>query len=352
MRRRSATTSLTLGANESGDVFVIDPALQEVRRFDSEGTFQDLVVKPGEGPGEMRLRPLTFGLRSGVLWWWELQTGRVTYVPLDGSAPRTDDTGLSYARFGTLGLRVAPITDDNAYWVEAAVVDSTDTTLRPFYRFQHHLSQDSTVRVLEEYRARRAFLLFDGGGTTVAYPGPPDQPIVFLLGQRLLRIDRPSVASDSFAVAKVRLMSHSGTVMRARDVWVPSARLSPSELDTIESRILFRAAHGGRRQLDRATRSIVETFVAEIPDRMPAFGEIALGPAGSVWLSQLGRPGEALGKWLVLDSLFQPVAQALVPSNLISMAYRDDQSWWATLLGNDDVRYVARLRFEPAPAEN
>jgi len=186
----------------------------------------------------------------------------------------------------------------------------------------------------------------------VRYPGPPDQPVVLSLGSRLLRIDRPPVTTGSRAVAQVRLLDESGAVVRSRDVLIPSALLTTIERDSILDRIARAATLGGARELDRTTKSRIEQLVAGISERKPAFGEVALGPAGSLWLSQSGQTGDASGRWLVLDSLFQPVAQALVPSNVTSLAYRDDQTWWATMRGDADVPYVARLQFTESPPKN
>ncbi|MEQ9401908.1 MAG: hypothetical protein RJQ04_22260 [Longimicrobiales bacterium] len=329
-----------LGTDESGRIYVFDPWMREVRRFDQRGVFETVVVGPGDGPGEMPLRPITFGMADGVIWWWELQTGRIHHVPISGAEPWREDTDLTYLRFGTLGLKASPVELGGPYWVEVAILDSLDTALRPSYRVEHLFVQGTSSQVVDRYWTSRG-LRFDGGRTLVGYPGPLDQPFGVGVGRRLLRIDRLRGGEETAAPVRVRLLTETGVSLREAVMWLPPVHLAEGVRDSIESHIVRGARLGGSRTISQATRSRIREFVAAIPERLRAIAEVATGPDNSVWMELQGRSGQ----WLVLDSMFEPRAVATVPTNLVSMAYREDGSWWARLRGPNDLQYVARLTF-------
>lgn len=84
-----------------GRIFVLDDQAQEVRIFDSDGTFVRTVGKKGEGPGEFTSAVSVDLARNGEIWVMGMGDGRVSFF---------DTTGIyiGQQRTGTGGWTVRP----------------------------------------------------------------------------------------------------------------------------------------------------------------------------------------------------------------------------------------------------
>jgi hypothetical protein len=337
-----------LGATTSGDIIVLDRRLREARRFDARGTFLGYAVKPGEGPGEMRFPPHTQGLDGEVLWFTELPTGRVHFVPLNGGISTSEDTGWRPKWVNLESYSITPLPGSAGYWIESRSVDSTDTGMRPTYRIRLiQALRNQLPDTVYEYDQPATSLRFDQGGTLVRYPGPPDHPFVFRgpTGDHVISITPNMASGDAAGAATFQVIAFGGRVLKERRLVLPVRALTGQERDSIESAIVNGATWDGARTLNAKMRVAISELVARIPAELPGFSEAVPGPDGSTWLRLLPTDNNSHNQWLVVDSMLEPVAKVLTPGNLTSLAYRAG-AWWATLQGSDDLVYVARLEVQ------
>jgi len=78
-----------------GRIFVLDDHAQEVRIFDSNGTFVRTVGKKGEGPGEFTEAVSVDLSRSGEIWVMDMGEGRVSIFDTTGIYLRQERTNTS-----------------------------------------------------------------------------------------------------------------------------------------------------------------------------------------------------------------------------------------------------------------
>ena len=97
-----------LGTDDDGRLYVLDIGVGDIRRFDAVGRLLETFVPRGSGPGEMRARPGSYGLTTEGVWFSEIPTGRVHYVPFEGD-PTVDDTGWSPLRRGVDLVQPHPV---------------------------------------------------------------------------------------------------------------------------------------------------------------------------------------------------------------------------------------------------
>ena len=338
-----------LGEAADGSVFVLDRSLRDVRRFDSSGSFAGYVVRPGEGPGEMRYSPPSFGIDSTHIWFSEQQTGQIHYVPHSGGASHTVRTGFSLTTTGVVSTVVSPAPGGADYHARLSFPrDSSSTELRPWYKVRVLKSHVGTTKVLYEYDIRSPSLHFDRGGTRVRYWGPPDGPVVEPIGaDGFIRIDRPAAAPDG-APIHLELHNAAGNVVRTRRFLVPSAPLTQSSRDSIESAITNGATWDHARSLPSGLRTQIRSLVSGISDWRPAFDHAVVGDDGSSWLRLSGQSTGGERTWLVVDSSFSPQAQIQLPEQVTELVPFSMEKCWATLAGENGVLYVARIAIGPS----
>ena len=75
-----------------GRIFVLDDQAQEVRVFDSDGTFVRTVGKKGEGPGEFTEAVSVDLSRSGEIWVMGMREGRLSIFDTTGAYLRQERT--------------------------------------------------------------------------------------------------------------------------------------------------------------------------------------------------------------------------------------------------------------------
>lgn len=95
-----------LGAGPDGDIYVLDPRLLEVQQYDSTGRYGGLLVRPGEGPQEMRSRPVSFGLEERGIWFTEGASGRIHVISFNGKDHRVEDTGFTFESLGARSVTI------------------------------------------------------------------------------------------------------------------------------------------------------------------------------------------------------------------------------------------------------
>jgi hypothetical protein len=337
---------IPLGASPMGDIYVLDPQLLEVQRYDSTGRYRGLLVGPGQGPGEMRSRPLSFGLGDQGVWFTDGAAGRIHLVSFDGGEHRVVDTGFGFEAMGAQSVRIEKIRDweGERYLLETLRADPTDRSLRPTLQVGLYRSDGAVLDTLHEFSLKSRHVALDGGRSSVSFPGPLYDPVVLYDDgeSEVVIIERPHEPAGTLVIQRIE---QSGTVMTKRLLRVAAPELSPDRRARIKERLLTLASFGGARSLDPGVREELEQIVDELPRRFPAFDEAALGPEGTIWVRRAGLELDGEREWLVFDRSLEPVARALVPTNASELSFRNDGAWWAVMDAWLDKPYVARLSF-------
>ncbi len=338
---------IPLGSDEQGRFFVLDPYLREVHSYDATGDSVETLVRSGEGPGEMRLRPWTFGLTSGAVWYSELPTGRVQKVSFDGSERSIEDTGWTPLMLGSDNMRISWLSDwsPGEYLIEAETRDPlVARQLRPGRTITLLRVQGHNTTPVYEFKTSGTLLVLDGGGTNVRYDGPADHSVLFYLPKRreVVRIDRPVTAgagSTNIVLTKYR----NGFRRRYREIAVNNERLSAGHRDSIEARLLRGASWDGQRAVAGDFKYAISELVRGIPAELPGF-EAAVSSDDQIWLQLYANATEQHREWLVLNTDFEPLARAFIPSDVVRMSVLSDGVWWVTMQGTLDSRYFGRIR--------
>lgn len=335
-----------LGASPTGDIYVLDLQLLEVQHYDSTGRYQGLLVRPGQGPGEMRSRPFSFGLEDQGVWFDEAPSGRIQFISFDGDERRVVDTGLGFEALGARNVRIEKIGGWEAerYLVRTVRADPADLSIRPTLQGALYRIDGDVLDTLHEFGLKGGHVALDGGRSSVSFPGPIFDPLVLYDEDEneVIMIERPR---DSVGSIAIQVVDETGTVVRQRRFRVDTPDITPDRRARITDRLLTLASFGGARSLDPGLRRELERIVEELPNRFPAFDEAALGPDRTLWLRRAGLERDGDREWLVLDRSLNAVAKALVPVGASDLSYRDDGAWWAVMDAWLETPYVARLSF-------
>jgi len=340
-----------LGSNSTGDVLILDGRLLEVQRYDSTGRYQGLLVRPGQGPGEMRSRPFSFGSDDRGLWYVEPPAGRVHWVSLDGGTRRVEDTGFGFEALGALRVMIAPMGDGESkrYFVQTLRANPTDRSLRPTLRAGLYVSDEQELVPRHEFDMEGGVVSLDNGRTSFRFPGPLYHPIAFYdeATNEVILLERPVEPAGTLVIQSI---NDRGVVTSKRRLRVNTPEIPVDRRVRIKERILALASLGGARRVDRDLRDALEQIVDELPNEFPVFDEAVRGPEGTLWLRRVGLDLDGDREWLVLDASFNPLAKALIPVSASEVAFRSDGYWWAVMDAWINEPYVVRLSFTaPAP---
>lgn len=335
------------GVDSAGDIYVHDSRLREVSRFSPSGEFKNTVTRQGNGPNEFQAA-FSFRIEEASIWFVELLDGRVRWLAPDGTPTRTVYSGLTARDLGLAGVNVVQFTDADEALVMAVKEGSpSEGPMSPPLHWQL-LRVSLAGEVLEElleYDTPGRIVRLHGGRTSAGFPGPDASPIISYSARtgRVMRIERPIPEPGQSAAVTLLLSTAEGTLVRTRTIALGAVPLTSAVKDSLWNLLATNATLGGAAVLDRRTEETLKD-VAEWPDYFPAIDEFVWGPAGSMWLRRAGleRAGQSI--WLVLDSLFTPVAHALLPPTSAFFRFQRDQAW-VTLETEEGEPYVARLRF-------
>jgi len=336
-----------VGVDGTGSIYVYDWGLEELSRFDETGSFLNIVAKEGEGPGEFR-SPSGFGVESDSVWFSENHTDRIQWVAPDGEPLRIVHTGLTPGKLGVSSVIAIGFFDDGEpliVSIEEVGVGSAPFSPPLLWRYMRSKGDGETLDTLYEHQTPGRTILLHGGRTHIGYPGPEEYPIVTYRPKehRVLRIERPVPVSPDEALVTLELVEEDGRVVRNRTLRLDPVRISAEVRDSLWGRLVRSGTLGGRMPLDRATEKELKQ-VAAWPDFFPPVETYARGPKESLWLKRAGAELEGKGEWLVVDSMFSPVARVFLPPNVSQFGFHRDQPW-ATLTDESGVPFVARIRF-------
>jgi len=338
---------IPMGSDKNERSYVLDPHLREVHRFDRAGRFMDVVVRSGEGPGEMRFRPWTFGLTEDGIWYSELPTGRVQFVSFDGTERSVEETGWTPLMLGNSNMWISLLSgwSPGEYLIKAETRDRlVGAQLRPGRTVTLMHAQGEKTTPVYEFSTSGNRIVLDGGATVVRYDGPADHSVLFYLPKRreVVRIDRPAPAGAGPTNIVFTTYGPNGLRRRHQEITVDDQRLTSSHRDSIEIKLLRSASWNGGRTVTDDVKDAVSELVREIPAELPGFETAALSD-GQIWLQLYANRTERYREWLVLNTDLEPVARAYVPSDVVRMSVLSDGVWWVTMQGALGGRYVGRI---------
>jgi len=336
------------GVDQHGRIYVYDRRLNELRRFDPDGRLIDVVARRGDGPGD--LRPGIFLRIDSTSLWYSDQMGRVQWMTLDGRPLRTVSTGITARSLGVDALTILDLPDDSTVLVMAGERAQPHRDGRRSImtnRFQLVRSGGHDRETLFEFQTLGSVSL-DGGRTHIAFPGPYEGPTVLRQPHqgrlRFLTVENLRAHRGEPPLVRLRLTEESGTVIRERDLALEPVPFSPALRDSLWMRLLNSASLGGGRSLEPTTLRHLREIANSWPEYLSAFEQASAGPDGLLFLKRpVSNPTEPR-EWLVVDSLFNPVAKAYLPPAVERLSFIGNQ-FWATAIDELDVRFVARVRF-------
>jgi len=333
-----------LGTDSAGRVYVLDHELLSVRRFTGQGSLDAVLVRSGQGPGELRQAPRTYGLHGETIWFSEAPSGAVHVVGPDGLSRSTIRTGWGITFPVDRVTWVTPTASLEELWIRVENASGGPMGLRPSVRtLLLHESEGVADTVDVGMHAARSIPL-DNGRTQIRFPGPADWPVSLFDGDgHVLVVDRPIEPASDVARVRVRRLSSRGQV-QTTELALPPNEVLPASRAAMKEQILHSASLGGRRAIEPSVRATLLNFVDEIPARLPAFEVVALHGDGSVWMRLPNTGGgEGFQNWLVLDASLRPQALARAPAHVARLDSGTDGAWWAVMLGQHGVQYVSRL---------
>jgi hypothetical protein len=322
-----------------------------VLRFGADGSFLNVVAKKGEGPGDLRQRPTMIGMDAGSLRYFEGSRGTLTWIAPDGTLLRTEDTGLPRDRFLPSSVSVRGTFENGDYLVAVFEPGPRDgSTLRPEARrhFVRAGPGGGALDTLYSHEMSGGSLVLDGGLTLVSYPGPSDGPLVFYFAERerMLRVDRPWPGSDGVTRVALQWMDGRGAPTQRRELVIDPVPFAGEARDSARARV-FNSVMFRRKTLSRELERQLNALTAW-PDHYPAFETAMLRDDGTIWLktpeARRGQPTH----WLVVDSLFTPVARAYLPAGTAPLLW-DGPDAWTSLTSPSGEPFIARLRQRAAP---
>ncbi len=341
---------IPLGSDPEGRSYVIDPGLKEIHRFDEDGKASGTIVGPGQGPGEMRNRPWTFGLQREGLWYSELADGRVHFVSYDGESRQVRDSGWDYLRLGARMAEVVPAEGwlSDRFILRAESVGPYDLTSTPSVTVSFHRTDSERIDTILRYSTPSLDVKLDGGRTSVRIPAPQSGPFVLYRPESddFVRMHR-GAGGDTSSEVIVQVLSASGEVVKEQSLIASARELTTEDRAWMRERLLWNASFDGRRDLSAAVSRELEALIDRVPATLPPFDGMAAGPESSVWLRSTVAPSEEVieGEWLVLDAQLRPTAYARLPARSSNLQFLPGRAWWVTMDEHGQVPYVARLGF-------
>jgi hypothetical protein len=333
-----------VGVDGDGSVYILDRTLGELSRFDYRGTFLNHVATRGPGPGQF-VAPTIFGIGGAAVWFAE-RTGHLTVVAPDGTPIRRTYVGVSASELDARAFTIVEQLGDRTL-VLASEDESLQQRERPTTTWRYMLA-DTTGEVIDtvfEYDVKSSSIILDGGRTRIGLPGPSYEPIVLyrFSTRRAVRVQQSTRLNSGRAAVRIDLIDEEGHVIRTGELDFDPTPLPRSVRDSLWHALLNRASFDGRRRVDGRT----ERFLADVvpwTDHYPPVTAARSGPGSTLWL-RLPVRSDNEAEWIVLDSMFNPIARAVLGSNARSFAFRGGGQAWITVVSEEGVPFVARLRF-------
>jgi hypothetical protein len=297
----------SIAVDHQGRIYVLEAQAQEVRVFDSGGTWLRTVGRSGSGPGEFRMAN---GIALGPderLWVYDPGNGRVSIFDSSGTLDRSypfQVTSYGYVWLGGV--------DAEGHLVDKIDIPDGDSTIPAIGRLDLERGRADTLPMprcevpsLPPYR-------FPQGGMQVPYGGGPyvrldAKGFVWCGDNRLVNLHRyrwgDTVSKRSFAAPST------------------PAVVSQAERDSAIAGVVAFMKRAGNATPDYGL----------IPATKPVLHRVDTDDQGNVWVQVEVTEGH---KALVFDSLGALISQAALPFH--------SSPWLPTLIRGDRLYAVTR----------
>lgn len=342
-----------LGADADGRYYVIDPALQEVHRFGPDGTYEGIFVRSGQGPGEIRMRPSSFGSSPDGLWYSEFQTGRIHFVPFFDSVATVRESEWTYLRLGAGRADLVPASGwaGREFILRADFYDrmSPDPLMDVSVRW--YRADAAALDTVIEYVASSPTVRLDRGQTVVRIPLARFDPMAVYrpIEHSLILVEQTPSTDGQGVRIKITVVDGKGALLRGRELRAPARTFQPADRQRALEELLRRASFEGARAVSEEVEAGLRQLVEEWPMVLPEFEALAPGPNGTTWLQRTASRLEESRRreWLVLDSLLLPVARATAPAEVGPVQFLQGGDWWATTDAGGEDSHVVKVVFSP-----
>jgi sugar lactone lactonase YvrE len=319
---QSFSTVAGLEVDGAGRIYVIDRQAQEIRLFDSTGTFVRRIGRPGRGPGEFVGANGLAWDPDGRLWVVDQKGERYTLFDATGRVLKTQLRGLLW-----YGWRWEGTVDTGGRLLENQTLRGGPEPVPVILRFDRGFARTDTFP-FPRAQLPDDFFRFEQG-STVLFTSIPFAPKLHW------RIDPRGRlwfgASDRYRIVVRRL---EGDTLRIVERAEPPIPVSGAEADSAAA--LVAKAAGDESQVDRS----------RIPRVKPAFSGVSLDDAGRLWVHPAVRAGESKDVLDVFDPDGRYLGRVTVPfafSSSQPVVIRRDRFYTVTE-DADGVPYVVRAR--------
>lgn len=336
-----------LTVTSDGSIVVSDAQGRELRVFDREGSYKLTLGGPGDGPGEFATAPTIAGAAGDTVFAFDQSHRRVTSFTLAGELVAATTLGSTATGGPGALLRQGDGTYLAPYpWVSVGGSDATPHDVRLELDSIAILRLDSkgqtldTVRVMADRERLRVVQAREGGRVSVM------QTVTPWATQAFVRSDGmdPIVArSDSFSYAKLSPTGAVRLILKVRGVQNPA---TAEDIRAFQEAALSEAF--GDDPIDPMVRRINLDY---LPDRLPAFANVLVSPAGDVWVALTEFDSSNGYDWLVFADDGELRGLVHTPPKFRLFRVIDDHVF-GVVSDELDVQYVRAFPLLlPVPAE-
>ena len=290
-----------LAVARDGSIIVSDGVAQELRVYDTNGTYQRTIGQQGDGPGEFATAPEIAGLAGDTVFAFDSRSRRVTSFSMSGDLIET--TSLRSAAIGRPLFLIRQ--DDGTYlsqspWVDPSGQDTGPQDMRldldsiAIVHLDAAAALIDTVRVLADRTRARAVQVSGGGIFRTQQANTPYSALAFMRSDGV----RPMVGrSDALELELLGPAGEAQTVLRVLGV---QRSATADEIRAHQEAAIREELGDG--EIAPSTWLLNIEF---LPDRLPAFTAIVTSDDGDVWVALTEYDGSGGYDWLV----FTPSAE-------------------------------------------
>lgn len=333
-------------ADAEGSIFIVDGRIQEIRVFDSTGTYLRTIGRMGRGPGEFTLLH-SVGFLNDTLWTLDVTLRRLTLFDRDGEVLVARSVRVATFNDGNMRLsafpgvlinsRVALARASPSNFLQAA---SNKQAKLPLLRMTHEGEITDTVTWLDQEQ-QMFYIPTRSGGAVFGRQKFVRGPLTLFspsLTTPVIVVDRRDARSaDRSSYNVVGLNLEGDTVWTTRIAYEPR-RSDRAVIDSV-LRSTMRSAMRSGLSPDEAEKALY------LPEFQPPVTGGFVGADGSIWLRR--EDDRANVDYQVLDKNGNYIAQLAVPSNVMLRAARDN-SVWGVEHDEDGVPTVVRYSITPS----
>lgn len=323
-------------ATKSGNIFVLDSKVLEIRVFDSRGNFLRVAARRGQGPGEIaNANGLAIG-QDDIVWVNDQRNGRFSQFTADGH----------FIKQLTIPIR-------SLIYIWEGQVDAKGSAIDPQISVPGTQTDPVSGRVLSEQRSRIIHL--DGTADTLAYPScPGKEPLPSPASMRFNRADGAiTIVGLPFLARQQIAVTRSGTV------WcTPSSeyRLFVGPLGGAVKEVVHQtvppipvSAEERKKALDRIDSMVTAGWKMEsgdpslTPRTKPYISKLYADDMSRVWVRRAPWPDPEQA-FDVFDATGAQVARVTTKGTVGPPVWIAGTYLYTTVNGDDDAPIVVRYK--------